>query len=195
MHREPLPHDDAVTTQENAIAVISAYGAFRLLMVLLAVWTFFAGFSLLTQGIGAISIGGDAGAERVAGAQLIVIAPIYGLIAWRREQYRQLLWLPYAGQLAIIVPVLYDLLANRDGHGALILIVSLIFFALLVYLWWSSHPLEHFAGFGEEEEEEWEEEEEPEEEDEEPEEPPPGPSAGGRRPPGDRNRIMRPPPM
>ena len=192
MHAEPPPRDaDAVTTQENAIAVISAYGAFRLLMVLLAVWTFFAGFSLLTQGIGAISLAGDASAERVAGAQMIVIAPIYGLIAWRRDQYRHLLWLPYAAQLAVILPVLYDVLANRNGNGALILIVSLIFFALLVYLWWSSHPLEHFAGFGEEEEE-WDEEEEPEEEPE-PDEPPP--SSGGRKAPNDRNRIMRPPPM
>ena len=194
MPRDPQPHDDAVTTQDNAIAVISAYGAFRLLMALLAVWTFFAGFSLLTQGVGALSLGGDAAAaERVAGGQMMVIAPIYGLIAWRRDQYRQLLWLPYAGQVAIILPTMYDLLISHDGHfedDSLILIISLIFFALLIYLWWSSHPLEHFAGFGGDEEEEWADEEEPEEEHEPGQAPPP--ASGGRKPPD--NRIMRPPP-
>lgn len=192
MHREPPPRDDAASTQENAIAVISAYGAFRLLMALLAVWTFFAGFSLLTQGVGALSFGGGAAAERVAGGQMMVIAPVYGLIAWRRDQYRQLLWLPYAGQVAIILPTLYDLLISHDGHfedASLFLIISLIFFALLVYLWWSSHPLEHFAGFGGEEEE-WDEEEEPAEDEPEPGQPPP--PSSGRKPPD--NRIMRNPP-
>jgi hypothetical protein len=181
------------------MAVISAYGAFRLLMVLLAIWTFFAGFSLLTQGVGALSFGGGAAAERVAGAQMIVIAPVYGLIAWRREQYRHLLWLPYAAQLAIILPTFYDLVISHDGHfedSALILIVSLIFFALLIYLWWSSHPLEHFAGFGDEDdEEEWDEEGDEEEEEEE-QTPPAGPQPGAQKRPGDNpNRIMRPPPM
>src|SRR4051812_47357688 len=98
---QPSPQPDAedAAPQENAIAVISAYGAFRLLLILLAVWTFFAGFSLFTQGVGALSFGGGAAAERVVGAQLIVLAPVYGLIAWRREQFRMLIWLPYAGQL------------------------------------------------------------------------------------------------
>lgn len=146
------------------MAVISAYGAFRLLMVLLAVWTFFAGFSLLTQGVGALSFGGDAAPERVAGAYMLVIAPIYGLLAWRRDQYRNLLWVPYAAQLAIIIPTFYDLAISHDGSwadSALILIVSLIFLALLVYLWWSSHPLEHFLGGGEadEDDEDWDQDE------------------------------------
>jgi hypothetical protein len=143
------------------MAVISAYGAFRLLMVLLALWTFFAGFSLLTQGVGALSFGGGAAPERVAGAYMLVIAPIYVLLAWRREQYRTLLWVPYAAQLAIVIPTFYDLGVSHDGHfqdSSLIFIVSLIFLALLVYLWWSSHPLEHFMGGGEDDDD-WDDDE------------------------------------
>ena len=157
----PTPHEE--TQPENAIAVISAYGAFRLLMVLLALWTFFAGFSLLTQGVGALSFGGGAAPERVVGAYMLVIAPIYGLLAWRRDQYRNLLWVPYAAQLAIVVPTFYDLTISRDGSwgdSALIFIVSLIFLALLVYLWWSSHPLDHFLGGGDEDDDEdWDDDE------------------------------------
>ena len=77
-------------SQDNAIAVISAYGAFRLLLFLLAVWTFFAGFSLFTQGVGALSFGGGAAAERVLGGYLLILVPMYGLLAWRREQFRML---------------------------------------------------------------------------------------------------------
>jgi len=54
MAQDQPPRGPAPTPQDNAIAVISAYGAFRLLMVLLAIWTFFAGFSLFTQGVGAL---------------------------------------------------------------------------------------------------------------------------------------------
>jgi hypothetical protein len=143
--------------RDDAVAVISAYGAFRLLLVLLAVWSFFAGFSLLTQGVGALSLGnGGAPAERIVGAQMLVLVPVYGLIAWRRDEYRLLLWIPYAAQLAVILPLLWDLVVTGDvdfQDGALMLIVSLIFEVLLVYFWWSSHPLEHFALAGEDEEE------------------------------------------
>jgi len=129
-----------------------------------------------------------------------VIAPVYGLIAWRREQYRHLLWLPYAGQLAIILPTFYDLVISHDGRfedSALILIVSLIFFALMVYLWWSSHPLEHFAVFGDEEEDEDEEGWDEEEDEGDEEEPDPGatPPRGAARPGDTGGRTMRPPPV
>jgi len=134
---------------DGAVAVISAYGAFRVLLVLLAVWTFFAGFSLLTQGVGALSFGGgDSATERVVGAHLLVLVPMYALLAWRRDEFRLLLWLPYAAQLAIIVPTFLDVIVTRDrdfGDAALLLIVSLIFLVLLVYFWLSSHPLDFFS--------------------------------------------------
>jgi hypothetical protein len=191
---EPPEDQRAVTSQENAIAVISAYGAFRLLLVLLAIWTFFAGFSLLTQGVGALSFGGGAAAERVLGGYLLILVPIYGLLAWRRDEYRLLIWVPYAAQIAIIVPTFYDLTISHQGHfadSALILIVSLIFLALLVYLWWSSHPVHHFLGA--DEDEEWDEEEEEPDDDEEEPAPPPSPRASRPPPSDDDRRTMRPP--
>jgi hypothetical protein len=149
MASAPAPRDaNSARSSDNAIAVISAYGAFRVLMVLLALWTFFAGFSLITQGVGALSFGDNsASAERVVGAQMMMLAPVYGLLAWRRDEYRLLIWIPYAAQLAIILPTVYDLFISRDRdfqEGALMLIVSLIFFVLLVYFWFSSKPADFF---------------------------------------------------
>ncbi|MBF6598996.1 MAG: hypothetical protein IVW36_00620 [Dehalococcoidia bacterium] len=188
----PPPEDQrAVTPQDNAIAVISAYGAFRLLLVLLAAWTFFAGFALLTQGFGALSFGGGAAAERVLGGYMLILVPLYGLLAWRRSEYRMLLWVPYAAQIAIIVPTLYDLTISRRGRfadSALIFIVSLIFFTLLVYLWWSSHPLHHFLA-GDDEDEDWDDEEGEEDDDLAAD----APAPPARVAPEDQRRTMRPP--
>jgi hypothetical protein len=140
--REPSP--GAAPAPTDAVTVVSAYGAFRLLLALLAVWSFFAGFSLLTGGLGQLGFGGDDNAaERVVGAHMLILAPVYGLLAWRRQEYRLLLWIPYAAQLAIILPGFWELLFG-DFDGALLLIVSIIFFALLVYVWMSSHPLGFF---------------------------------------------------
>jgi hypothetical protein len=171
----PAPRDaNAPPSSDNAIAVISAYGAFRVLMVLLAIWTFFAGFSLITQGVGALSFGNNsASAERVVGAHMMMLAPIYGLLAWRRDEYRLLIWIPYAAQLAIILPTVYDLFISRDRDfqdGAIMLIVSLIFFVLLVYFWFSSKPA-YFHPAVQEEDEELEDED-ASDEDEQPSSPP-----------------------
>lgn len=167
--RPSTPHGDpqpAATTPDNAIAVVSAYGAFRVLLALLAVWSFLAGFSLLTQGLGQLSFGGeDTAAERVVGAHMIVLAPVYGLIAWRRNEYRLFIWIPYAAQLAIIVPSLWELLVgDHDVDGVLLLLVSIIFLVLLVYVWSSSHPLGFFQPDDEPDDEELDEFEEPDEE-------------------------------
>jgi hypothetical protein len=116
------------------------------LLVLLAVWSFFGGFSLLTQGVGQLSFGGqDDAAERVVGAYMILLSPVYGLIAWRRSEYRLLTWIPYAAQLAIVLPGLWELLTDGQTDGALLLIVSIIFLVLLIYVWSSSHPLDFFS--------------------------------------------------
>jgi hypothetical protein len=127
------------------VTVVSAYGAFRLLLGLLAVWSFFAGFALLTQALGQLSFGGqEEAAERVIGAHMIMLAPVYGLIAWRRSDYRLLIWIPYAAQLAFIIPLSWELLSDGETDGALLLVVSIIFLALLVYVWTSSRPLAFF---------------------------------------------------
>lgn len=144
----PTPPDPAQpAAQPNAVAVISATGAFRLLLVLLAMWSFFEGFALFTGGLGALSLGGnDRMAEQIIGAQMIVFVPVYALLAWQRERYRLLIWVPYGAQVAIILPTAWGLLFHSDTDGVLMLIVALIFFVMLFYFWWHSHPLDFFTG-------------------------------------------------
>jgi hypothetical protein len=130
--------------RDDAVAVISAYGAFRLLIILLAIWSFLEGFALFTGSFSALTLGGqDRTAERVIGAQMIVLVPVYGLLIWRRDQYRLLIWVPYGAQLAIMLPTAIGLLRG-DTDGILLLFVSAFFFVLLFYFWWHSHPLDFF---------------------------------------------------
>ena len=144
---EPSQPPKQPSARDDAVAVISAYGAFRLLIVLAGIWSFVEGFALFAGRVDALTLGGSGESERAAeqimGAYMIVLVPVYALLAWRRERYRELFWMPYAAQLAIIVPLTFSLLR---GHpvGVTLLIVSLVFFSLLVYFWWQSHPLEFF---------------------------------------------------
>jgi hypothetical protein len=102
-------------------------------------WTVFAGFSLLTQGVGAISFGGeDDAAERVIGAHMLLLAAVYGLLAWRRGAYRLLLWIPFGAQLAVIIPIVWE---RSFDDGALLFVVALIFLVLLTYVWWASRTI------------------------------------------------------
>ena len=156
--------------QPSAVAVISATGAFRVLLILLAVWTFFEGFALFTGGLSALSLGGnDRTAEQIIGAQMICFVPVYGLVAWQRERYRLLIWVPYGAQLAVAVPVIWGVLFRGDTDGILLLIVSLTFGVLMFYFWWHSHPLDFFSS-GEDEDEEDDEESDDEDDADEDEE-------------------------
>jgi hypothetical protein len=145
----------------STVAVISATGAFRLLLILLAVWTFFEGFALFTGGISALSLGGnDRTAERIIGAQMICFVPAYALLAWQRDRYRLLIWVPYGAQLAVVLPTTWGLLFHGDADGLLLLVVSLTFFVLLFYFWWHSHPLDFFTNTEESEDYDGDEEDE-----------------------------------
>ena len=153
------------------MAVISAHGAFRVMLILLAIWSFFEGFALFTGGFGSLALGGgDRTAERIIGLQMIGYVPVYALLAWRRDHYRLLVWVPYFAQLAIILPIAVSVLTG-DLDGILLLTVSSIFFALLFYFWWHSHPLDFYAEDDEEdqdaaeEEDDLDEEEEPDDDD------------------------------
>lgn len=123
------------------VSVISAAGALRVLLVLLAVWTAFSGLSLtIFQGVNTATLAGgleDEAAQRLLGVHLLALVPVYLVLAWRPQQYRFLLWLPYAVQAGVVVATAYDVIAgNRDlQDGALPLIVAGIFLALLVYVW------------------------------------------------------------
>ncbi len=130
--------------EEAPEAVISAQSALRLLLLLLTIWTFFSGLALvLFQSGAAATIGGGLGggegaaAQRLLGIHLLVLAAIYGLLAWEPERYRLLLWVPYATQAGIVLVTMFDLLAGNRSiqHGILPLIITATFLVLLVGVW------------------------------------------------------------
>jgi hypothetical protein len=164
----PPPHEPAKHAAEpSAVSVISAAGALRVLLVLLAIWTFFEGFALVTGGLNALSLGGaDRTAEQIIGAQMIVFVPVYALLAWQRERYRLLTFVPWGAQLAIIVPTAWGVLFRSDTSGLLLMVVSLTFGVMLFYLWWHSHPLEFFSDATEDEDDDRDDDDdEPDEDD------------------------------
>lgn len=145
---EPSPPSKPPTSaHDDGIAVISAYGAFRLLLILMAIWSFFEGFALFFGRGDALTLGGSGAearaAEEIIGAHMLLLVPVYGLLAWRRDRYRALMWIPYAAQLAMILPLGISLL-RLQNVGVLLFVVSLVFFSLLIYFWWQSRPLEFF---------------------------------------------------
>ncbi len=130
---------------QAAVQVVSAEGGFRVVLVALAVWTALEGFALATGGLQGLTLGGhDRSAERIIGAQMLVFAPVYVLLAFRREHFRLLTWLPYATLIAIILPTGWGLIRYADRDGALLFFVSSFFLAMLVYFWWQSHDPDFF---------------------------------------------------
>jgi hypothetical protein len=113
----------------------------RLLIALIAVWSLVAGLVLVFfQGTGSGSLGAgveDIAGQRLLGAHLIVLAPLYALIAWRGNQYRGLFWLPFASQLAVFFAVGYSILIGDTefGDGMVAVTVSAIFLGLLSFVW------------------------------------------------------------
>ena len=112
----------------------------RLLLGLLAVWTFFSGLALIFfhSNAGATIGGGEgAAAQRLLGVHLLVLAPIYALIAIYPKRYRVFLWVPYAAQGGVVAVTLFDIVTGKRDFldGALPLIVASIFLVLLVYVW------------------------------------------------------------
>ncbi len=144
---QPSPPAKPTPARDDAVAVIGAYGAFRLLLILMAIWSFFEGFALFFGRGGALTLGGtgDSGrvAEQIIGAHMLILVPVYGLLAWRQDRYRALMWIPYAAQLAMVLPLGISLL-RLQNVGMLLFVVSLVFLTLLVYFWWQSRPLEFF---------------------------------------------------
>ena len=162
------------------VGVVHASGTMRLLLLLLAGWSFFAGFSLFTHAIAALSFGGqDRAAERSVGVFMMMLAPVYAMLAWRREQYRLLMWIPFAAQIAIILPILWEAVANQTFDEAMLLfVVSLIFLAIMSWVWWDSREMLLGDVLDDDaEDEEYEEDED----DEEPYEDEQEPDASGRR--------------
>ncbi|HEU0072530.1 MAG TPA: hypothetical protein VFS30_00825 [Dehalococcoidia bacterium] len=113
----------------------------RILILLIAVWSLLAGLVLVFfQGTGSGSLGAgveDIAGQRLLGAHLIVLAPVYGLIAWHSTQYKGLFWLPFASQLAVFFAVGYSILIGDTefGDGMVAVTVSAIFVCLLGFVW------------------------------------------------------------
>jgi len=150
----PPPSDDDLDDEDEdleprgpvMVNVISAEGAFRLLLILLTVWTLFEGVALATGAFSPVDSGTDRTAERMLGGLMIVLGGVYAMIAWQREHYRLLLWVPFAAQLALVVPLL---IAFPDG--ALLLVISGMFLALMCYVWWRSRELEETIDYDDDE--------------------------------------------
>lgn len=136
---DSVPERRFVTPEQPGV-LIDVRSAFRLVLALLALWNAFSGISLaLFQGLSSVTLGGalhDEAAQRLLGVHVLVLAGVYGFMAWDPERLRRLLWLPYAHQFGIAVATAYDLLRrNRDFQdGAVPLVVAVIFLALLLYL-------------------------------------------------------------
>lgn len=110
----------------------------RALLLLMAAWNLLAALALLTagSGSGALSVA-DAAGQRLAGAQMLVLSPVYLLIAWKPSRYGGLLWLPFAGQAALCLSVAYSVLTGdtRVGDGILAIVVSGVLASLLAVAW------------------------------------------------------------
>ncbi len=124
---------------ESGGAVVSVGTARRVVLYLLAFWTAMWGFALVfAAGAGSLGAGiDDKAAQRLLGVHVLILVPLYGLLALNPSKYRAFLWVPYVSQAAITLVILFDLLAgNRDSpESVLPMVVAVIFFALLAFLW------------------------------------------------------------
>lgn len=150
----PVPTTPSAKQEAAGEEVLSARSALRLLLGLLALWTVFSGLALtFFQDAGAATIGGGleggegAAAQRLLGVHLLVLAPIYGLIAWDPQRFRLLLWVPYVAQGGVVLATLFDIVTgDRDLiDGALPLTVASVFFVLLLYVTFARRQPELFV--------------------------------------------------
>jgi hypothetical protein len=131
-------HEAASNPEETAISTVVLT---RVLIALIAVWSLIAGLVLVFfQGTGSGSLGAgveDVAGQRLLGAHLMVLAPLYGLIAWHNTQYKGLFWLPFASQLVVFFAVGYSILIGDTelGDGLVPVAVSAMFIGLLGFVW------------------------------------------------------------
>jgi hypothetical protein len=130
-----------MSSSPQSQATVSTELLTRIVILLVAVWDAFAGMVLLAfhgASTGALGAGvTDEAGQRLLGAHLLVLVPLYALIALRLQSYRGLFWLPFAAQSAVVLVVGYNMLKGDTdfGDGILAFAVSLIFVALLGFVW------------------------------------------------------------
>ncbi len=139
---ETAPQSAEAQRQPPPGRFINTATAQRLVLVLLALWTILSGLALtFFQDASDATIGGGLrggeghAAQRLLGVHLLVLAPVYGLIAWDPKRFRLLLWVPYAAQGGVIATTLYDIMRGyrHFADAALPLFVAIVFFGLLLY--------------------------------------------------------------
>jgi hypothetical protein len=113
----------------------------RIIVGLIAAWSLVAGLALaLFHGAASGALGAgvaDPAGQRLVGAHMLLLVPVYALIAWRPERFQVLHWLPFAGQAAFCLTVSYCILSGVTGFsdGILPVAVSGIFIGLLAFIW------------------------------------------------------------
>jgi hypothetical protein len=113
----------------------------RIIAGLIACWSLLAGLAMVFfQGSGSSALGAgvtDVAGQRLLGAHLIMLAPVYALIAWHSERYHGLIWLPFVSQLAVFLVVGYSILVGDTefGDGVIAVTVSAIFIGLSGFVW------------------------------------------------------------
>ncbi len=122
-------------------ASISTRLLIRLIVLLIAIWSLFAGLVLVGfhgAGSGALGAGvADDAGQRLVGAHLLLLTPVYLLIAWKPQRYEGLVWLPFFGQVIIALAVGYNIITGDTsfGDGILAVAVSSILAGLLAFVW------------------------------------------------------------
>ncbi len=101
----------------------------RMIVMLIAIWSLVAGLALtMFHGSSAAALGAgvaDEAGQRLAGAHILVLVPLYLLIAWRPQRYGSLLWLPFFAQAAVVLAVGYSILGGDTDFADGVLAVSI----------------------------------------------------------------------
>lgn len=113
----------------------------RIIVGLISAWSLVYGIVLTffhDASTGALGAGvEDEAGQRLAGVHMLLLAPVYLVIALRPERYPGLHWVPFGGQLAVFFAVGYSMLSGTIGvsDGILPVAVSSIFLGLLAFIW------------------------------------------------------------
>jgi hypothetical protein len=128
-----------VTVRDMPDVTISTRQLMRIIIMLISLWSFTAGMVLLAfPSSDALGAGlADRAGQRLIGVHLVLLSPIYLLIAMKQEQYGNLVWLPIAGQTCFALTVAYNIVSGDTDFkdGALATLISLIFAGLLTFIW------------------------------------------------------------
>jgi hypothetical protein len=161
---------EPITPPVHGDTTISTRILMRIVVGMIAIWSLLAGLVLVFfhgSGSGALGAGVvDSSGQRLAGAQMLVLVPVYVLIALKPERYPMLPWLPFAGQAAVFFSVGYSILSGATdfGDGILPVAVSGIFLGLLGFIWISEQRAIAHERMAEDDSLDWDDEDTPGEE-------------------------------